>query len=82
MPKLIPVQTITVGREGKTVVPPIGQPFDFTDQEAKEIAAMNPAAVRKPIVEVEAVEQSGEQGEPAAPAAKATGGKKKADPEL
>lgn len=80
MPKLIPVQTITVGREGKSIVPLIGQPFDFTEQEAKEIAAMNPAAVRAPVVEVmpEAAEQG---GEPAAPATKPAG-KKKAEADL
>lgn len=64
----IPVQTITVGREGKNIVPTIGQPFDFTDEEIKQIETSNPAAVRNPVVEADA-----EQVE-----AKATKGGKKA----
>lgn len=50
----IPVQTITVGRDGKNVIPTIGQPFDFTDEEIKQIEASNPAAVRNPVVEADA----------------------------
>ena len=64
----IPVQTITVGRDGKNIVPTIGQPFNFTDEEIKQIEASNPAAVRNPVVESDA-----EQVE-----AKATKGGKKA----
>ena len=66
----IPVQTITVGRDGKNIVPTIGQPFDFTDEEIKQIEASNPAAVRNPVVEAEPVVEQAE--------AKATKGGKKA----
>lgn len=70
----IPVQTITVGRDGKNIVPTIGQPFDFTDEEIKQIEASNPAAVRNPVVEAEPVVEQAE--------AKATkGGKKSAQTE-
>ena len=64
----IPVQTITVGRDGKNIIPTIGHPFDFTDEEIKQIEASNPTAVRNPVVEADA-----EQVE-----AKATKGGKKA----
>ena len=47
----IPVQTITVGRDGKNIVPTIGQPFNFTAEEIEQIESSNPAAVRNPVVE-------------------------------
>lgn len=42
---LVPVQTVVVHRDGKSVTPPIGQPFEFTADEAAQIKAMNPGAV-------------------------------------
>ena len=66
----IPVQTITVGRDGKNIIPTIGQPFDFTDEEIKQIEASNPTAVRNPVVEAEPVVEQAE--------AKPTKGGKKA----
>lgn len=69
----IPVQTIVVKRDGQTVVPKIGKPFDFTDDELADIEKLNPSAVRTLV---------NETVEPAAPAAPKTGGKKKGDAEL
>ena len=66
----IPVQTITVGRDGKNIVPTIGQPFNFTAEEIEQIESSNPAAVRNPVVESEPVVEQVE--------AKATKGGKKA----
>lgn len=60
MPKRIPLGAIGVTRNGKTVYPAIGtatigEPFDFTDAELKEIAQLEKASgnqlVRKLIVE-------------------------------
>lgn len=41
----VPQQTVVVHRDGKQVVPPIGQPFDFTAEELSDIERMNPDAV-------------------------------------
>lgn len=51
MPKRVPLNTIVVHRNGKNVVPPIGKPFDFTQQELDDIMAVMPNAVRKIINE-------------------------------
>lgn len=54
MPKRTPVQTVTVVREGKTVYPAIGKPFNFTEDEINQIEAANPDAISTKIeVEVE-----------------------------
>ena len=42
---LVPVQTVVVFRDGKQIAPALGQPFEFTAEEAEQIKAMNPAAV-------------------------------------
>lgn len=42
---LVPVQTVVVHRDGKPVVPAIGQPFEFTSEEAEQIKKMSPGAV-------------------------------------
>lgn len=86
MPILIPLQTITVGRDGKNVVPPIGQAFDFTDEEAKQIKAMNPKAVREPVNEAPqvvdpAVSTSADGGTGEVTAGKKAGGKKATEKE-
>ncbi len=65
---LVPIQGIRVSRNGKTVTAPIGEAFEFTQEEAKEVLALNPAAVRQPKNEVEVD----------APAAGKKGGKKTA----
>ena len=51
MPKRIPLQRVIVQREGKQIVPPLGDEFDFTAEEIEDINRMNPDAVRKVIVE-------------------------------
>lgn len=67
-------QTVIVVRDGKRVVPQIGQPFDFTPAELKDIEALQPSAVRKLINESEA--KDGEPArEPDVAAAKPAGGK-------
>lgn len=51
MTKHIPVQTVTVVRDGKNFIPPIGKPFDFTDKEMTDIERLNPDCIRKPVNE-------------------------------
>ena len=48
MPILIPKQTIILHRNGKRIVPKIGEQFEFTDAEVKHL---NADSVRRPIVE-------------------------------
>ncbi len=43
--KRVPLQSITVVRDKTPVVPPIGQPFDFTEDEIDQITKMNPDAI-------------------------------------
>lgn len=45
MPLRTPKQTIVVVRDKKSVTPPLGEPFEFTDEEVKQIEAMNPDAI-------------------------------------
>lgn len=52
----VPLQSIVVVRNGKQVTPELGKPFGFTAQEVDEIEALNPAAIREPVVEKAAVE--------------------------
>lgn len=47
MAKRIVLQTVTVHRDGKLHTPPIGQPFDFTAAELKDLKEVNPDAVRE-----------------------------------
>lgn len=47
----IPLQSITVMRDGKLVTPEVGKPFPFTGKELLDIERVNPDAVRKPIDE-------------------------------
>lgn len=51
MPQRIPMQTVIVRRNGKSVVPEIGKPFDFTPDELETINRVNPEAVRKLVNE-------------------------------
>lgn len=44
------MQSVTVARDGKPFTPTIGQPFEFTADEIKQIERMNPAAVSSMIV--------------------------------
>lgn len=45
MPKRIVRAPVLVNRDGKSFTPRIGEPFDFTDAELKEINALQPKAV-------------------------------------
>ena len=53
MPKLIPLISIVVHRNGKAVRlnPADKKPFDFTDEEVEDIRKVDPDALRKPINE-------------------------------
>lgn len=51
MPKMIPLHTVMIGREGKTIIPTIGKVFDFTKAEVDEITEVNKTALREPINE-------------------------------
>ena len=84
MPIRIPVQSVKVIREGKSVFPKLNKPFEFTAEEIAVLTAANPVCLRKPIVEATAaaaaqVEVEAEQEakpETKAPAAAKKGGKK------
>lgn len=45
MPMRAPKQSVRVIRDGKSVEPPIGEPFEFTDDEVADIMAANPDAI-------------------------------------
>jgi hypothetical protein len=47
MPKRIPVQGVIVQRDGKSFMPKLGEPFEFTQAELDEIAEINPGAVKR-----------------------------------
>lgn len=70
MPKKIPVHTIVVQRDGKTVIPAVGKPFDFTDAEIADVRAVDPKAFRDLV---------NEEVDTPAPKAKAKGPKADAD---
>ncbi len=44
------LQSVTVGRDGKLMTLPIGQPFEFTADEIAQIEAMNPAAISTQVI--------------------------------
>ena len=46
--KMIPTVSVTVARDGKTITPPVGQPFDFTQEEIDQANEARPGAIRKP----------------------------------
>lgn len=48
MPTLVPLKGVIVHRDGKSVMAPIGEPFDFTDAEVADIPS---DFVRELIVE-------------------------------
>lgn len=45
MPKRVPMQTVVVMREKVQVVPPLGEPFEFTGDEIAQIDKMSPGAL-------------------------------------
>lgn len=64
--KRTPLQSICVQRDGASVVPPIGIPFDFTADEVKQIEAMNPDAISTEAM-VNVAEDKAAAPAPAAP---------------
>lgn len=54
MPKRKVVQTVIVFRDGQRIKPAIGEIFDFTQKELESINKMNPGALDRPIIEVDA----------------------------
>ena len=73
MPLRVPVQSIGVSRDGKTVYPEIGKAFNFTASEVEEINALQKASgeeiYRKPTNETEGVAAPAAPAAPVAPAA-------------
>lgn len=61
MPVRIPRNSIVVIRDGKHVIPPLGQLFEFTDAELADINAVNPDAVRLPVNESASYEAASQQ---------------------
>lgn len=53
MPQKVPLMSLTVVRDGKSLIPQIGKPFDFTDEEIEQFAQSSMAhkMFRDPIVE-------------------------------
>lgn len=43
--KRVPLQSVVVMRDGQSVVPPIGQVFEFTADEVAQLERMNPDAI-------------------------------------
>lgn len=41
MPKKVPLVAIGVKREGVTIYPKVGEPFDFTDAELKDLTKLS-----------------------------------------
>lgn len=54
----VPHHAVTVHREGRNVTPPVGVPFDFTEEEVAHVAAANEHALRDPINENVAMNES------------------------
>lgn len=62
MPILVTQVSTVVIRNGKRVSPPIGKPFNYTDQEVQVILKAKPLGLRKPVNEtVEPVEVKDEE---------------------
>ncbi len=55
MPKKIPLVSVRVSRDGKSITPPLGVPFDFTKEELDDLAKLsaqtNQSYVRDPVNE-------------------------------
>ena len=65
MPRLIPTLSIGVSRKvgtrTMTIFPPIGELFDFTDEEVKQFHAEHPAGLRRPVNEAARASESGSE---------------------
>lgn len=58
MPQRKVVQTVIVFRDGQRIRPAIGEIFNFTQKELEAINSMNPGALDRPVIEVDAEEQA------------------------
>lgn len=58
MPQRKVVQTVIVFRDGQRIRPAIGEIFNFTQKELEAINSMNPGALDRPIIEVDAEDQA------------------------
>ena len=58
MPQRKVVQTVIVFRDGQRIRPAIGEIFNFTQKELDAINSMNPGALDRPVIEVDAEEQA------------------------
>ena len=81
MPKKVPLIAITVHRDNKPIVPPVGKSFDFTDAEIAEVEAMMPGGLRDPVNEAPVATIAPAAPSPA-PAAKGAKGAKGSDSDL
>ena len=61
MPQRKVVQTVIVFRDGQRIRPAIGEIFNFTQKELEAINSMNPGALDRPIIEVDAEEQAAKE---------------------
>lgn len=66
MPQRKVVQTVIVFRDGQRIRPAIGEIFNFTQKELEAINSMNPGALDRPIIEVDAEEQAAKADAPKA----------------
>ena len=71
MPQRKVVQTVIVFRDGQRIRPAIGEIFNFTQKELEAINSMNPGALDRPIIEVDAEEQAAKEQAAKEQAAKA-----------
>ncbi len=69
MPKRVPQQSVVVVRDKASVSPPLGLPFEFTQDEIDQINAANPDALSTEAV----VDLAKEEKKPAKTAASAEG---------
>lgn len=57
--KRTPMQSVVVMRDGKSMSPPIGKPFDFTEDEVAQLEATNPDAISsEAVVDLDKEEKS------------------------
>ena len=78
MPQRKVVQTVIVFRDGQRIRPAIGEIFNFTQKELEAINSMNPGALDRPIIEVDAEEQAAKEQAAKEQAAKEQAAKEKA----
>lgn len=64
MPQRKVVQTVIVFRDGQRIRPAIGEIFNFTQKELDAINSMNPGALDRPIIEVDAEDQAAKEKAP------------------